>query len=348
MLAVPPDLVYNVHRKNKGVHDVKKFLKILGIILLIFVAAAIVLWLSGTSRQKFEGTDAELSSWMAKVSDDAALNRIAIPGSHDSGTAGITYLGETQTYSIKEQLESGARYFDIRVHKDRDKLKIFHSIFDGVDFDSVLDDIADFITAHPSEVLLLDFQHFKGDSQNDVYALLDKKLHSEGLCVENTREVGAVQFIRELKLGDVRGKCIIFWGDRDNCTSNWLFPRNDDECTFDNMCLDSYYIGSYHKSDSDTLIKQAYPVYFAQLDKNLENGSDAIFVLQAQLTDGKLIFGPWSREKKNDPIISEYIRGLAASDKLEYINIIMRDFITPEKCADIIALNSVKGIMSIG
>ena len=53
----------------------KKILKILGIILLVFIAAAAVLWCTGTSRQKFKGADAELSSWMAKISDDAALKQ---------------------------------------------------------------------------------------------------------------------------------------------------------------------------------------------------------------------------------------------------------------------------------
>lgn len=319
--------------------------KILAGVLAVLLIAALVLCITDTSRQKFEGADVELSSWMSGIADDTPINKIAIPGSHDAGTAGIMWLGETQTYTIGQQLSSGVRYFDIRVHEKGDKLVIFHSFMDGADFGVILANIRDFITENPSEVLLLDFQHFKGGSQQRVYMLLRKELYDNGLVVENTTDMTDVQFIRSLTLGDVRGKCIIFWGDRSDDHSSWLFLRNDDECTLSDMCLDSYYIGSYHKAPSETLISDAHPIYFDKLAERQAAGEDAIFVLQCQLTDGTLVCGPWSREREQDAGMSEYIRSLAQSDKLDGINVIMRDFITPEKCEDIIALNTAKGNM---
>lgn len=319
-------------------------LKVLGAVLLAIAATLLVLRLNGKSRQKFEGADPALSAWMAGIDDDAPLRHIAIPGSHDAATRGILWAGETQTYTIAQQLQSGARYFDLRVHKKGDKYVIFHSILDGIEFCKVLDAIRDFIQSHPSEVILLDFQHFKG-SQSEVKRLLSEELGARGLLIHNTTPLSPVEFIRGLTLGQTRGKCVVFWGDREEAGSDFLFLRNDNECTCEDMCLDSYYLAQSHKMDTRGLIKTAYPVYFARLRQQQAAGRNAMFVLQCQLTDGKFVRGPWSRERRHDLIISDYIRRLAQSEDLDGINIILRDFITPQKCRDIIALNRGKGIM---
>ena len=319
-------------------------LKILGAALVIVAAVLSVLFLCGKSRQKFEGADPALSGWMAGIDDSALLRHVAIPGSHDAATRGILWAGETQTYTIAQQLQSGVRYFDLRVHKKDDKYVIFHSILDGIEFREVLDTIRTFIQTHPGEVILLDFQHFK-DSQDGVRRMLLSELDARGLLVHNTTSLSPVEFIRDLTLGQVRGKCLVFWGDREEADSDFLFRRNDNECTYADMCLDSYYLARSHKMDTRGLIETAYPVYFARLHRQQAAGRDAMFVLQCQLTDGKFVRGPWSRERKHDPLISDYIRRLAQSEELGGINVILRDFITPEKCGDIIALNRDKGIM---
>ena len=316
-------------------------LKILAFVLLAVAAALSVLFLTGKSHQKYEGADPALSTWMADIDDDAPVRQIAIPGSHDAATRGLLWAGETQTYTIAQQLQCGVRYFDLRVHKKGDKYVIFHSILDGIEFSAVLAPIVAFIRSHPSEFIVLDFQHFK-DSQQEVKRLLLAELGEQGLLVRNETALSPVAFIRSLTLGQVRGKCLIFWGDREEKDSNFLFLRNDNECTRENMCLDSYYLAHCHKRDTRYLIENAYPLYFARLCQQRSSQQDAMFVLQCQLTDGKFVRGPWSRERKHDPLISEYIRSLAQSEYLPYVNIILRDFITPEKCQSIIALNRDK------
>ena len=320
-------------------------LKILLALLLAVTAALLVLFLNGTMRQKYMGADPVLSTWMARIDDNALLRQIAIPGSHDAGTRGLIWAGETQNYTITEQLLSGSRYFDLRVHKKNGKNVIFHSILDGMEFSSVLYAIRDFIQSHPSETILLDFQHFK-DSQDEVKQLLISELGTQDLLVCNKTNLSQLEFIRHLTLGQARGKCIVFWGDRSETNSDFLFLRNDNECTYKNMCLDSYYLSKCHKMNTRGLIETAYPVYYARLHRQQSAGCDAMFVLQCQLTDGLFVRGPWSRERKHDPIISDYIRCLARSEHLPYINIILRDFITPGKCEDIIALNKEKKLMA--
>lgn len=319
-------------------------LKIAGIFLGSAALLLLFLRLAGKSPQTFEGAPEELSHWMEELKDDALLRRTAIPGSHDAGTKGLIWAGETQTYTVTQQLLSGSRYFDLRVHKKGDEYRIFHSILDGAEFSGVLAEIKGFLLSHPTEILLLDFQHFK-DSQAKVKEMLWQELGACGMLVVNHSQQDPVEFIRGLTLGEARGKCVIFWGDRTEPACDFLFLRNDNECTFDNMCMDSYFYGPCHKRDTACLLEKGHPLYFARLDSLRKQGRNAVFVLQCQLTDGLVVRGPWLRNKRHDPVASEYIRSFANSTELPDINVIMRDFITPEKCRDIIRLNEHKGIM---
>ena len=48
---------------------------------------------------------------MANIKDETLVNEIVMPGSHDAGSYGMVWLGETQQFSIDEQLQMGVRYF---------------------------------------------------------------------------------------------------------------------------------------------------------------------------------------------------------------------------------------------
>jgi hypothetical protein len=108
------------------------------------------------------------------------------------------------------------------------------------------------------------------------------------------------------------------------------------------MSLNSYYISDYHYQDIDFLVTNGYPIYFENIDKKIENEYKGIFVLQAQLTDNNLIFGPYSKEKANSKRISEIIKSFKDDARLKYLNVIMRDFLDFNKCEEIINLNIYK------
>ncbi|ORX79355.1 PLC-like phosphodiesterase [Anaeromyces robustus] len=74
-----------------------------------------------------------------------------------------TAYAQTQNLSIKEQLNSGIRYFDIRTawHSSK-KVHIVHNIIDCMDedgktlfFSKVLKDCSDFLSSHNSETIIL-------------------------------------------------------------------------------------------------------------------------------------------------------------------------------------------------
>ena len=170
---------------------------------------------------------------------------------------------------------------------------------------------------------------------------------SRGLLVKyDSDELDEVEFVSQLTLGATRGKAVVFWGDRGWYEGDFIFHRNNDECTEMCMALDSCYLTEYHTGSSEKLIEEAFPMYFEKQAEKAGFWGKGIFVLQAQLTDGRVIFGPWSRERGHDAKISAYIRGLMDDrERLSAVNVILRDFLTPEKCAEIIELNKTKGAL---
>ena len=101
--------------------------------------------------------------WMKEIPDDVLLSSITIPGTHDSfaykikGIANIiSYAAKTQTWNFEKQLRAGLRYFDARLRLYNNTLHCFHGPIDLIDtFDIILKTLADFITKHKSETIMM-------------------------------------------------------------------------------------------------------------------------------------------------------------------------------------------------
>ena len=121
-----------------------------------FMLASVVLtFLAVIPMQK---ADSDRSDWMAQLNDDATLNSLTIPGTHDSGALhSIAEIsGKCQSLAIKDQLKIGVRFLDIRLQLVGDKLKVVHSFTDQMtDFDDVLVDMVEFIRNNKSEFLIV-------------------------------------------------------------------------------------------------------------------------------------------------------------------------------------------------
>lgn len=145
------------------------------------------LTVSGTAADKFQVLQAEYdaangdnwrnmalaicpkidaTNWMSRLNPSLALHDITLPGTHDSGTAvkGLYALSVTQTLSIKQQLEQGIRFLDIRLNKDN-KFEICHGASNtGLFFEAdCVEVIADFLaTQGKKETILLCVKSEKG------------------------------------------------------------------------------------------------------------------------------------------------------------------------------------------
>lgn len=70
------------------------------------------------------------AGWMSSLPDTVSVCRLSIPGTHDSGTAGVWFpmrhYARTQTMDLSRQWDAGIRFFDLRPKLEGNELKIYH------------------------------------------------------------------------------------------------------------------------------------------------------------------------------------------------------------------------------
>ena len=282
---------------------------------------------------------------MDSVADETRIRDIVIPGSHDGASVGMSPLALTQNSSVRTQLAYGVRYFDLRVQKKGGELVIFHGPVSGQPFQKVLASVKTFLDASPSETVILDFQHFKGEAQADTLAAINAIVNPQLYAVKAPAGSDPVAFTDTLKMKECRGKYILFWGRQyetgDVKNKDFVFFRNNDEGSLKNCAMESYYNGTLHRKSSEQFIAEALPDYYNRFEKK----NKGLFVLQCQLTGQTILTTPFSREEEHDRNITAYIDGIAEdSRRLSLTNIVMRDFLTDDirKIKSILRLNNVK------
>ncbi len=293
--------------------------------------------------------DEWLGSWMDCISDDALLTNVVIPGSHDAGTTQMMWAAKTQDKTIKEQMDCGVRYFDVRPQNKNGDLVIFHGMITGERLEVIIDNMRKFLDKNPSEMLIVDFQHFQGDQA--AMSMTDELIVSKfgDKIVRNTTGKSDLDFIKSLTLGDVRGKVVVFWGnifgDKSNsdfCAErDYLFQRNNDQGSREGASLQSFYEGKLNKKSSKEYIENAIPHYVNMYKKS----GGGLFVMQMQLTDPVLIVGPQYREGTHVANAKNFIDSLPTKGYFDQVNIIMRDFLGESKSKQIISLNLPKGVV---
>ncbi|XP_032429552.1 PI-PLC X domain-containing protein 1-like [Xiphophorus hellerii] len=145
------------------------------------------------------------ADWMSQLPAELhtiPLFKLAIPGSHDSMSydldvdsriieperlrrfSRIYFLRKiihtwaaTQEVCITEQLNAGARYFDLRIARkptDTNPTRLFfhHGLYTRTDVETVLREINTWAESHPKEIVILSLSHFEGFDKN-----ISKQLH---------------------------------------------------------------------------------------------------------------------------------------------------------------------------
>ncbi|MCX7120617.1 MAG: phosphatidylinositol-specific phospholipase C domain-containing protein [Gammaproteobacteria bacterium] len=136
---------------------------------------------------------ADNTNWMSQIPDSRIMNQLIIPGTHDSGTYGITPTSKfslspddplpiwieeisnilpsslvlnivagwskTQPYTISDQLNNGIRYLDFRVDLFQDGHFYLNHALLSVRLYDALQQIQTFTQQHPGEIILLDINH---------------------------------------------------------------------------------------------------------------------------------------------------------------------------------------------
>ena len=272
------------------------------------------------------------ANWMKYLKDDVLVRNTVIPGSHDAGSTGMMWAAETQNRSIAEQLACGSRYLDLRVWKSGGEYYIFHAIIKGEKFVPIVETINKFLDEHPTEFLILDMQKFKGKSQDDVINILATKLGDK--IVKNTTSSSDIEFVDSLTVGNMRGKCLVFWGDEKTVDhGDYLFLRDKNKGQRENAVLRSFYYRTYNTLASKDYIKKGLAKYW-ELHEERPAG---LFVLQGQLTDPVFVVGPKAVESTHNANMSEYLNNFDCTK--HQLNIVMRDYLGARKCEEIFVLN---------
>ena len=108
-----------------------------------------LLGFSGILRQKTKST--KYADWMSQLGNNLSLREVNMPGSHDTmALYSIGDLaGQCQSLSLKDQLNLGVRFIDIRLKEDNNKLKVVHGIVDQkATFENVTSVVEEFLNSH--------------------------------------------------------------------------------------------------------------------------------------------------------------------------------------------------------
>ena len=167
------------------------------------------------------------NEWMAGIPDEALLSSINIPATHDTGTAGVVEdlvpsvsITSCQNLYYDEQLNMGARSFDIRANATKDDasaadVKIVHGgelwqcqEKNGSDLtlQSILNTSLDFLEKHKSETVILTVKPDAGSTiglEHAVAEFIEKnkdKVYSGGDIPSMKEARGKIIFLRRFNL----------------------------------------------------------------------------------------------------------------------------------------------------
>ena len=167
------------------------------------------------------------NEWMAGIPDDALLSSVNIPATHDTGTAGVVEdlvpsvsITSCQNLYYDEQLNMGARSFDIRANATKDDasvadVKIVHGgelwqcqEKNGSDLtlQSILNTSLGFLEKHKSETVILTVKSDAGSTiglEHAVAEFIEKnkdKVYSGGNIPSMKEARGKIIFLRRFNL----------------------------------------------------------------------------------------------------------------------------------------------------
>lgn len=147
-------------KKSKKI--LKTFISVISVFVLILSAGYVI---PLTEKVDFSPVK-NASDWMSEIDGGTALGSIKIPGTHDSATkyVQLAFFSKCQALGIREQLECGFRYLDIRLGATGDKLMLMHGFTKcktgskpwskPLFLDDVLNQCYEFLEKHPEETVI--------------------------------------------------------------------------------------------------------------------------------------------------------------------------------------------------
>lgn len=148
------------------------------------------------------------SEWMGELTENPPLSALSIPGTHDSCAIIYDHSNEPvafdvylQKHTLGEQLQMGARYIDARCCLIDGVFTMHHGpYYLDINFGDVLNICNDFLSRHPSEVILIRVkQEYSEASDVDFIEVFNKKYKTDNMYLSSIIP----------NLDDVRGGVVI-------------------------------------------------------------------------------------------------------------------------------------------
>ncbi|MBO4724390.1 MAG: hypothetical protein J5596_03605 [Bacteroidaceae bacterium] len=142
-------------------------------------------------------------NWMTGLPDTVRVCRVSIPGTHDSGTAGVRFpmrhYARTQTMDLSEQWDAGIRFFDLRPKLEDGTLRIYHGPADcHITLEEALQVLKQKIEKNPTEFCIV-----MTNSAGGGQATIDKTME----LISQVIPVGMLaDFNAEMTVADIRGR----------------------------------------------------------------------------------------------------------------------------------------------
>ena len=154
------------------------------------------------------------AGWMAGLPDTVKVCRVSIPGTHDSGTAGVRFpmkhYARTQTMDLSEQWDAGIRFFDLRPKLENGTLRIYHGPADcHLGFEEAMLTIIGKLEQYPTEFCVV-MTNSAGGGLEGVDRIMDD--------INTLFDINMLaQFHADMTVANMRGRVLFIHRDyRDN------------------------------------------------------------------------------------------------------------------------------------
>ena len=299
---------------------------------------------------------------MSNVISSTPINKIVIPGSHDSLTYEwersysiiqqfTGYWAKTQYLTTKQQLLSGVRYFDARYGVSdspygygKDTVVIFHGDFStNVTYEECINELVEFINTHPSEIIIWKVQIL---NNRDIVRPITTKYHSTLNLIPYTQTYfnSTMEELRKRRPDQSRGGVILMSDHYTEDQTIWPTSKLFDPYDFDALMTDKKSFTMSRPNKTFAPSSQEEPRFKMSLNKiysNKEVDPQSISVMQMiaeyqVVSKTSLIDSIETISKRINQALID--KDLPPPPKTGY-NIIMIDYITPQLSNEIIQFN---------
>lgn len=280
-------------------------------------------------------------NWMSYIKDDAKITKIAMPGSHNSGTMGMIRFAECQKGSFYEQFKCGVRFFDIRLKMAKNgKLIVAHGLANGMDAEAAFENLRTIIS-ESDEFFIFGIRTYMNQAVGPI------TLRYKGNSDETSRIINKYLSPEKYAFTDFENISDVTMGDIRKSGKKYIIINKNKEYDYSCDCpVFDPWQGHVYGMKPEKFAKEILN-YFNEFK------DDGFFWFQTQQTpnfgtENGMTKWPDDLEKMSRPYFPQIISDIANDpEKLRKVNIIAGDFMTDDtsKASKILALNLLKGVV---